>query len=93
MKKDKQYIGSRYIEFFPSSAEEWKRVTSRVHRQNSIPIMKNSHIVLMSGLPYTAVEDDCLNFLKDSSALVYIFQHGRQVDFVATVMQNLKQKN
>jgi len=69
LKQDKQFMGKRYIELYEATEEEWTRITNRVHRTNSVPIKKNSFIVLMRGLPYSAQEDDCISFFENTSCL------------------------
>lgn len=55
----------RYIELYASSQAEWDRVHNRHNRVLPIPIKEGSFIVLMRGLPYSAHEDDCIDFFKD----------------------------
>jgi len=69
MKKDKQYIESRYIELYPSSPQEWERVSNRQDRNHSVPINQNSFVVLMRGLPYSVHEDDCIEFFQPHPCL------------------------
>lgn len=69
MKKDKQYIGQRYIELYPSSSKEWDRVSNRTDRQLAVPINQNSHVILMRGLPYSVHEDDCVEFFQPHPCL------------------------
>lgn len=69
MRFEKKYIGTRYIELYASSQAEWDRVHNRHNRVLPIPIKEGSFIVLMRGLPYSAHEDDCIDFFKDVKPL------------------------
>jgi len=61
---NEKYIESRYIEVQRSSPVEWNRIASRVDKKHNVPISQTSLIILMRGLPFTAHEDDCLEFFK-----------------------------
>jgi len=69
MEKANTYMGTRYIEFFPSGRDEWDRTKNRKVQPRKIPINENSFVVLMRGLPYSAHEDDCIAFFDDIHCL------------------------
>lgn len=59
-----KFIETRYIEVHLSSPEEWTRVLSRKTKKHSVPINQNSFVLLLRGLPFSAHEDDCLEFFN-----------------------------
>eukprot|EP00494_Astrolonche_serrata_P005166 UN05182 len=69
LKRDKKFMGKRYIELYEATEDEWKRITNRKHRTNKVPISDNSHVILMRGLPFSAQEDDCISFFKGVKCL------------------------
>lgn len=69
LKRDKKYMGKRYIELYEATQDEWNRITNRIHRTNKVPIDEKAFVVLMRGLPYSAQEDDCISFFKSIQCL------------------------
>jgi len=65
MLKDKENMGERYIDVIKTTGEEMDRALGIVD-PNKIMNMKNK-VLRMKGLPYTATEQDVLNFLKQGN--------------------------
>lgn len=66
---EKQFMQKRYIELYPSDAEEWTRCLKRETRTLTVPISETSFVLMMRGLPYSAHEDDCMAFFEGMPCL------------------------
>jgi len=58
--KDKQNMGSRYIEVYPSSEVELKRTKQRTGE----PTSEHSIIMRLRGLPFSTNEEDIVRFFS-----------------------------
>ncbi|KAK3032978.1 hypothetical protein RJ639_035806 [Escallonia herrerae] len=74
MVKDRMTLGSRYVELFASSLEEWEEAAAR--GRSDVPhVPKSSNdgndstepttVLRMRGLPFSAGKDDIMDFFKD----------------------------
>jgi len=75
---NQQYIHQRYIDVHRASPDEWNRVLNRKQSKHSVPISDSSFVILMRGLPYSAHEDDCIEFFKPVSCLGVHFTKDAQ---------------
>jgi len=67
LEKDKENIGSRYVEIFKTTAEEMDRALG-YGDSNTIKDPDNK-VLRMRGLPYTATEKDILQFFEEGSVV------------------------
>jgi len=61
LKYDRQHIGQRYVEVFPSSLQEME--DSKARRKSSLP-RSNEFLVKMRGLPFSITERDIIQFFR-----------------------------
>merc|ERR1719242_462514 len=61
---NQKFIETRYIDVHPSDPAEYNRIAGRVDKEHNVPISQSSFVILMRGLPFSAHEDDCLDFFK-----------------------------
>lgn len=69
MVKDRKTLGSRYIELFPSSLEEWEDAVQSgrtyVPKSSEEGKDEDTTVLRMRGLPFSAGKDDILDFFSD----------------------------
>lgn len=65
MVKDGMSLGSRYIELFPSTLEEWEDAASRGRANVPKPCDEETTVLRMRGLPFSAGKDDIIDFFKE----------------------------
>lgn len=65
MVMDGECLGSRYIELFPSTVEEWEDAAERGRANVPKPCEEDTPVLRMRGLPFSAGKDDILDFFKE----------------------------
>jgi len=67
--KNMDHIGHRYIEVFKATGEDMDRAMGRPveSEETGIPVNKNSFVVRMRGLPFSALEADVRDFFGQSN--------------------------
>ncbi|KAJ9556227.1 hypothetical protein OSB04_010841 [Centaurea solstitialis] len=65
MAKDGMSLGSRYIELFPSTLDEWEDAASRGRANVPKPSEEETTVLRMRGLPFSAGKDDIIDFFKE----------------------------
>jgi RNA recognition motif-containing protein len=68
MKKHKSDMGGRYIELFKSTPDELSLILARLNPD----VQEGSHFVKMRGLPYSASEDEVLEFFGLAEELIKV---------------------
>ncbi|KAL7595716.1 uncharacterized protein LOC111877496 [Lactuca sativa] len=65
MVMDGECLGSRYIELFPSTVEDWEDAAERGRANVPKPCEEDTRVLRMRGLPFSAGKDDIIDFFKE----------------------------
>lgn len=65
MMEDGTCLGSRYIELFPSTLEEWDEAVCKGRTNVPKPTEEDTQVLRMRGLPYSAAKEDIIDFFKE----------------------------
>ena len=68
LKLNKKNMGSRYIQVFEISLQDWQSATMGVGAHHDLPIAAASvtcHVIKLKGLPFSARQVDIVNFFAE----------------------------
>ena len=68
LKLNKKNMGSRYIQVFEISLQDWQSATMGVGAHHDLPIAAASvtcHVIKLKGLPFSARQADIVNFFAE----------------------------
>lgn len=84
LKLNKKNMGSRYIQVFEMSQQDWASATtgSTSHDLPVAVVSVTCHVVKLKGLPFSARQSDIVNFfaeggfhIADSAVVMYVLDH------------------
>lgn len=64
MKKHKEFLGTRYLELFETTAGEWTRLTGAESKLQDAPVSEKSSVLFLRGLPYAATKEQIRDFFE-----------------------------
>lgn len=65
MVEDGTCLGSRYIELFPATFDEWEEAVSKGRKNVPKPVEEDTTVLRMRGLPFSAGKEDIIDFFKE----------------------------